>query len=283
MLTGAAVALGVYLATNPYILINAFVNREVLKSNFGNSLAMYQIARIGEGFVRTAELTIEGATFPILVIGLFALVVAIIRKNRTTIPLVVVAVAFFLQFVLIGAGKPAEYGRFGIFTNTALAIGTAVAVTSHLANLHRFIQWVLPLFVVAWVGMFGLGYLQNFQADGTVHSSRHNAAERIVKLVGTQGESANKVWMVVPAEPAPYSTPPLDFSTANVVLTSSKAGVGSQWADRPLLRIDMKQSMEIGFVDAFVVMFREPGCWGGLSRETPISWANKPFKVALDK
>ncbi|MCH7994178.1 MAG: glycosyltransferase family 39 protein, partial [Planctomycetes bacterium] len=42
---GAAVGLFVYLVANPYILINAVSNRGLLASNFGNSLAMYQISR----------------------------------------------------------------------------------------------------------------------------------------------------------------------------------------------------------------------------------------------
>ena len=37
----ACIGAGVYLISNPYIPINLFINRDVLRSNFGNSSAMY--------------------------------------------------------------------------------------------------------------------------------------------------------------------------------------------------------------------------------------------------
>jgi hypothetical protein len=99
MLTGTVVAVGVYFASNPYVLINAFANREVLKSNFGNSLAMYEIARFGEGFIRVAELTIEGATLPVLLLGLLGLGFVVVRKHTVSFPLIVGAASMVLTVV----------------------------------------------------------------------------------------------------------------------------------------------------------------------------------------
>ena len=74
--SGVGIGVGVYLLTNPYIVINLFVNREVLRSNFGNSLAMYEIGRWPEGMVNAARLVAEGASMAAASIGLLAVLVA---------------------------------------------------------------------------------------------------------------------------------------------------------------------------------------------------------------
>jgi|GEM_PF-397618 len=170
---GGLIAAAVYLVTNPYIAINTLTNRAVLASNFGNSLAMYRIDRIGEGLARTLQLTVEGASLPIVALGALMLLIAIARKNRTAIPLAVTAFLFFLQFVCIGAGKPAEYGRFGVFTNTALAIAAACLLTARLPN--KQVSWLKPVFavvVIVWEGWCGAGYAWNFHRDSIDDGSR---------------------------------------------------------------------------------------------------------------
>ena len=82
--SGVAVAAAVYLLTNPYIVINAVIPSRwaILASNFGNSLAMYEISRVVEGFVRVMELTIEGAGLPIVVVGAVAIIILVSRRFR---------------------------------------------------------------------------------------------------------------------------------------------------------------------------------------------------------
>ncbi len=263
---GTAIALGVYLLANPYVLANTLFSRDVLRSNFGNSLAMYEIARVGEGFLRVVELTIEGTSPPVAIVGVVGLMVAAIRRDRKALPLIAVAVVFLLQFVLIGAGKPAEYGRFGIFTNTALAIGGACT----LASLRRaWLRWPVTALLTLWVGFGGLTYMQNFWLDATGQGSRTQLAADIER------SGAGRT-IVIPAEPAPYSLPPVAFTTTPVILVpeaSARGAAEGSWRFiRPVDRRTGSSPNSPADVQGRVVS-------GAAGRETPISWANKPFLV----
>ncbi len=272
---GTGVGVLTYLITNPYIMINAMANREVLQSNFGNSLAMYEIARIGEGFARVLELTIEGATLPVLVLGAMALIIAVLRKNAAIIPLAVPALIFFLQFVLIGAGKPAEYGRFGIFTNTALAIGTACLFTRRWRGWRDVVITVAALPVVVWTASAGSQYLWNFHIDTTEHGSRIRYARCFHPRPGGLG---------VLAEPAPYCCPPLDFSRVAVSLRASveeferSMPPGSQaliWTSD-----DPSNPRVHALLSAREIHPLKPRFWWiPTNPHTPISWANKPIQI----
>ena len=301
---GVTVAGGVYLMTNPYIVINAITNRDVLASNFGNSLAMYQIDRVGEGLWRVLELTIEGVTLPVVVLGLIALVVASVRALANArsavahqggvenhglfvamLPLVVPAAVFFLQFILIGAGKPAEYGRFGVFTDTALVIGAACLLAHPWTKLRAIVNWVPAVLVVIWMAGCGAAYLRNFSVDTGDRTDFAWVQEELVL-----NADPGYVPFSVLADPAPYSFPPINFSRSVVKRFRS---LSDFCATNPSIR-------EIGHLiipsdrrdDA-----AKPGrmripkkrgvpgwsAWrpGPVRRfswpETPISWANKPF------
>jgi hypothetical protein len=278
---GIAAAIVVYLLTNPYVLFNALVNREILRSNFGNSLAMYEIARIGEGFVRVLELTVEGATWPVVVLGVIALVVGLVRRNTIMLPLAVPGLLFFLQFVLIGAGKPGEYGRFGIFANTALCIGAARLLSARWLGVHWLLRWMLPGFVVVWVASFGSGYLRGFRADAKGDGSRMRAAEQVGKRAADLEEISGSAPVVaLSAEPAPYACPPLRFASLRVFLVSPsnrdwERTIGSHVLLRPM------DGAGARLTEALRQVFKPDGAWAGWSRETPISWANKPFEFTF--
>lgn len=218
---GLAIAVMVYLVTNPYIVINAVSNREVLRSNLGNSVAMYEASRVAEGFARVLTLTVEGATLPVLLLGLLAATVAIARRNRSIIPLAVIASVSFMQFVLIGAGKPGEYGRFGVFADTALAIGAACLLTAGWRRVHPVVPRLLSIAVAGWVALLGGLYLWNFHVDSTDDNSRTREAATLAALLqpSTSGPAALPVERIeLVAEPAPYGCPPLNFSRTEVVL-----------------------------------------------------------------
>ena len=289
---GLALAVGVYLITNPYIVINACFNREVLRSNFGNSLAMYEVTRVGEGLVRVIELTLEGGTLPVLLLGAIALITAIVCRKSSAIPLAVPAVVLFLQFVLIGAGKPAEYGRFGVFTNTALAIGAACLLTHRFGKLRRQVNWVSASLVILWVASCGWLYLANFRVDTTLDNWRTYTA-KILHGFGLDPDTNRSVAKIaVLADPAPYGCPPVNFARTDVVLLPrpnpsaqnptdawmflvrpldrhpSDAAGGANWA-KTLGRSFLSQLTGIrGSNDRPVWPF-----------DTPISWANKPFEL----
>jgi hypothetical protein len=278
---GIVVAMGVYLATNPYLLINALTNREVLASNFGNSFAMYEISRIGEGFLRVFELTVEGATLPIVILGVVALMVAVARRNSSIIALSVPAAVFFLQFVMIGAGKPAEYGRFGIFTNAALAVGAAGLLARRWTRLREIVNWVPATFVVIWVGFFGAQYLRNFHADTADDGTRLQLARGL-----SHEASAQVRWTVgVTKEPAPYCCPPLDFSnTAVSLVNSADQFIGPMDQGRRFLATTDRCEPWADDTehDVSPAVNRQERSWW-IEVDTPISWANKPFRSIGDR
>jgi len=272
---GCGIALGIYLLTNPYVVINLFVNRDVLRSNFGNSIAMYRVDRIGEGFVRVGQLMIEGARLPVLLMGTIGLVFALWRKwsrRVEVIALVAPALLLFIQFVLLGAGKPAEYGRFSIFIDTSLAI-FAGCITAIRWRRARFpILRVIRMIMIARVGMVGAAYLWGFHLDATGQGSRIALAEELQRL---QAESVVPIQIALPAEPAPYSCPPIDFAHTDVVLASNNSGrrkdaIGGK---RIMVRTIDTTMESVGGSDAAAWWRR----W--VWRPTPISWANKPFVI----
>ena len=333
---GVVIGVLVYSITNPYILINAFANREVLSSNFGNSLAMYEVARIGEGFVRVLQLTVEGATLPIVALGAISLFVACIRmggtgkrslhvggghtnrgepvdgghagaslghgtrydtrkKNALIIPLAVPAAVLFLQFVLIGAGKPPEYGRFGVFTNTALAIGTACLLARRWTRLREIVNWIPAAFIALWVAYFGLAYLWNFHVDATDVGSRSRLAGLGGSRLDDPASGRCAMGLAVLAVPAPYSLPPTDFSRTDVLLFRSNdhflTTAGSLGAVL-IEPVDQRGYMRRGLAGdasrpehdpSLLTLPRERRFRGRLElpwhRTTSISWANKPFQV----
>ncbi len=268
-------------------MINVLTNRDVLRSNFGNSLAMYQIARIGEGFGRVIELTAEGATWPVLLIGIMGFVWLIWRRQTSFLLLGVVAMIIFLQFVLIGAGKPGEYGRFGIFTNTTLAIATAHVTVSFLSRTRLFLL-AATITIVGCCALSGWRYLGNFRTDALPNHSRMEFADHMENWSRALAPD-QQLNVSVPKEPAPYCMPPLNFSRTGVWLAPSPS-VARQpssanrfyWLEpmdlpgRPVFthgddRWASSRSCRVGDWEA---------AYGRLGlMYTPISWANKPFRA----
>jgi len=271
---GLSAVIVVYLVANPYVAINALTNRAVLRSNFGNSLGMYEVTRIGEGLVRVVELTREGATLPIVLLGAVAFLAASLRRNKAAMLLAIPALIFFVQFVLIGAGKPAEYGRFGVFTNTALAIGTACTIASQWRRGRSIGVALAAVVVCGWVSFGGAAYLRNFWLDAAGRGSRVELANRLADWLPAANVEGQAQWTVVlPADPAPYNCPPLDFRRVPVVT--------AEFSDRTL-PAPGGASVRIAPVDHLPKDERVKDRWWGVwRRETPISWANKPFDVRL--
>jgi hypothetical protein len=301
-LSGIAVASITYLLFNPYILINLFKNRDVLRSNFGNSLAMYEVARIGEGLKRVLQLTAEGASWPVVTLGALGLMAWLVRRIRSKqvdgaarnsgmrateeppsnsaewIVLVVPAAVFFLQFVLIGAGKPGEYGRFGIFPNAALAIG-AGCVLATVIRRRAIVGLALTVLSVGGTAWYVWGYLSNFRADAIGTGSRMALARLIQEESQLAAEEGTSLEIAVLREPAPYSFPPIHFAGSKVVLYQSLEQFRSTKRDgRAILLepVDVHMAPEPSELSSRYAYAFLPG------PATPISWANKPFQVILD-
>jgi hypothetical protein len=279
---GLLLAAATYFLTNPYVLINLFVNRPVLASNFGNSLAMYEVGRLGEGFVRVADLTLAGATPPVVLGGLLALVGVARRRLGHDLMLLVPAGMLLVQFVLLGAGKPDEYGRFGIFYEAALAIGCG-AVLAAVTRSQRALGIVAGAGVAAICAWVSAGYFWSFHVDSTGQGSRALAAAELAKLPGG-------VPIAVVAEPAPYACPPVDFGRRPVVLyregpeSTPRDGIAAWAADAedppPVLVAALDDPAGASAValppGSEVVAYQSRLALLPRSR---LSWANKPIVV----
>ncbi len=270
-LLGVALALGVYGLTNPYVLINAIFHPAVLRSNFGNSLAMYEVARVGEGLLRVIELTVDGATLPVTLLGVTGLVLAMVKRRPDATLLAVAAGVFFVQFVLIGAGKPNEYGRFGVFPCAALAIAAACVLGGHWPQRLRRARWAVCGLSLAWAGLFAAGYLRGFVLDGRPNNGRVRTAAAFMSATGN-GRQAPLVAMF--REPAPYCCPPLPCVRLPMVYrtqqpSAAKGDLGSDAAWVCVLEEDLK-ARPASVVQRLVAMLARD--W----RRAPISWANVP-------
>ena len=215
----------------------------------------------------------------ILVLGVSVLSVAITGapgegrvSAQASIPLLTVAAVLFLQFVLIGAGKPAEYGRFGIFTNTALAIASATLLFAPgLPDRLITVRAVAGVLTVVWTAVAGAGYVHNFYRDTTATNSRVRMAEDFQTL------PAGPKAILVPSDPAPYNCPPLDFRRTPVYRRfESIEGIAvSEETDGYFVRPD--DHGRPPFWAPRVRGDQSVRILGGSWWATPISWANKPM------
>ncbi len=277
---GGLIGAGVYLATNPYIAINLFVNRAVLESNFGNSLAMYEIARLREGAIGAAWLVLEG-TSPVLAVfgagGAVWLAWRWVRRRasagRPAIGWLLAAPVLLIlaQFVALAAGKPGEYGRFAVLPDMALGIAAVVAVRRRVAHLaHGAIPMLL---LVVMTAAAGSEYLLGFARDASAGDSRAQVASQLEAYVRSGARTLGIV-----AEPAPYCLPPVDVFRWEIYLLPPDPDAATiarmdvlvrPWGTRP-------------FADAAELASHRPDPPRLLELDTrPISWADKRFDVQV--
>src|SRR5690606_20833268 len=117
----------------------------------------------------------------------------------------------FIQFTALAAGKPPEYARFAILPDIALLI-FAIVTIGEIAKrpAMRAVMAAAGLIVPAVVAA---QYLLGFVADRGLAHSRLQAAEILrTKLADSPAT------VVLSAEPAPYSCPPLNLFDAKIVL-----------------------------------------------------------------
>jgi hypothetical protein len=207
-----------YILFNPFVAIHFFGDRELLRSNLGNSAAMYHID-FG-GAANAARLILEGAS-PILVIaaliGALSLIWRRLRpacacagKSDVGWLLAAPAMLVAIQFFLLAAGKPPEYARFGLLIDVFLlvvAFAAAARLQSHRARRAAAVA------IVAFVVPFAVPYVVAFVRDASAEPSRLVAA-RTIKTYLDQGAATVRLG----AEPAPYNTPPIDLFRARLLL-----------------------------------------------------------------
>lgn len=245
-LGATAVGFAVYFVTNPYVVINAIFASEILRANLSNSTAMYGKRGLS-GLLNALRLLVMATSPIILMLSLSGVswVVMLRREARFLACLLLVpAMLVLAQFVLLAEDKSGEYARFAILPAVALAIMAAVGVQM---IRHRSMRVVYAAFLVGLTAFWGIPYLLGFVADTGPGNTRHLAAAAALAL--EEGDIA------LIAEPAPYSTPPVDLFQRRLLLIDPQAGPPPPaWIVRPSDQADRAFS-------------------------TPISWANKPFVI----
>jgi hypothetical protein len=252
-------AIAVYAITNPYVIYHLLFSPSVLRENLGNTAAMYGTGRPDEAIASAIKLILFGAG-PAVVLGGLVGILSLRRANAGVL-LAAVAMVAAIQFVATAAGKPGEYGRFGLLPDTALL----VAAFSFVAR--RSAAWsIILLLATAPVGLLYVGGFW-MEAANRDHSSRHLAAMMLADELSTRlgqascyhaaSEAApDQPTLAVYADPAPYCLPPVDLDGWKIIRLP-KDYLGLPPADVTVRPVDSPEGI----------------FW------TPLSWANKKFEV----
>ncbi len=303
-----AIGLGllVYALTNPYVVLNTLRPSGALSANVQNYGNFYSVSDVLAGLQTGLDLIPEGTSLPIAVVGLLVTIVALLRRCRTDILvslsprpysvndrgetggetgrnafptsetvswlLAVPAAVVALQFVLLGAHKPGEYGRFALLPDIALMIACVVWAAGIRATTPARL-WVRRIAFLSIVGVTmvaGGRYLLNFVV-GERNGSRQVAAASIAGLNTSTGSRLGIV-----AEPAPYCMPPVDlFRWQLVLLPRGQAVPELGTMDLFVATVDVPTDAPEGFRH----LVRGPR-WADLW-PSRISWANKPIDLFI--
>jgi hypothetical protein len=274
---GMGFSVVVYFATNPYVFIHLFDTRELLRSNLGNTRAMFDLGFSLPSLVNAAKLIAEGASPVLAGTGLasaLVLIVAALLRRAWAVRhsgwlLLAPAAVGLVQFVLFAGGQPAEYGRFAVFVDITLMI--AAVVGGYL--VFEWMEWRPEILVVLGLAAAipGSRYYAGFVSDAFSPTSRTNAAQ----IVEAHHKAAAKSVGVF-AEPAPYSVPPPNLFDWPVVLLPKN--YDPQWDGDP-------PDVIVRAVDELVPPgepWRSQYNWNFVNPVgdiAPMRWAGKPFLV----
>lgn len=289
-------ALLVYSMTNPYPLYNWLFRPETLASNVANSTAMYRVGEFGAGAARVAELMVEACGWVWLVVGGFGIIWLARRRPREVFVWTSPIIAMALLTIAIGAGKPAEFGRFLLLPSCAIAIGAAYVIE----QTWRYGATVLLAIAILFPISGWQAYARAYWNDNGQHGARRAAGEIInathLRFVETVNDGAREVVIDRPElrdffeyrfgsvaviqEPAPYSIPPIDFTRWHVLLLplARPADVNELRLPQCLvLTADDEQAYpNAWWRDFYEPQFEFPRRGHARAR---ITWANKPVFV----
>lgn len=249
LIASLVIAVDVYFITNPYVLIHLLHDRTVLLSNFRNSQAMYQAPPSLSGFFNAAKLIALGSG--VLIFGVLG--IRQIKSHAILQLLAGVCGLVLVQFFLLATNKPAEYARFAIVPDVALAMLAFAGISKFQSRRASMLAGAM----VVLTAVLGVSYVWHFVDDSSKRPPRVIAAERLQKLAPST--------IALAAEPAPYSVPPIDLFKTRLILHGSGADVAIRTVDR------VTSSSNVEY-------------WGRPRLlPTPISWAHKPFEVRINK
>lgn len=264
-------AVAIYAVTNPYVIVNLIVDRDLLLDNLRNSAAMYQISEWSAGLHNAGQLLGAAASWPIVVLGAFMLVSLFAADWRKIFLMVLPAALVYAQFVALAAGKPGEYGRFALLPAVILTIAAACGVQHYLAQKQLAQRVILALALATAVAWPTLSYLENFHWDSTKRNSRYQLAEQLQDV-----DSA----IAVLRDPAPYNFPPIDFSSRQVVKLPQDIDTWpddrEDWPDQLIVPVDGIDGVDVEAIlsDGY---YRLPKHQRLPVDRARISWANKPL------
>jgi hypothetical protein len=209
----AAVTVGVYVLTNPYVPINAVRRPELLKSHFSNSADFYRFG--GWDALPNAATLLGAGMSPVLaVLGLAAASAVAFRLRRKdgvagesrslAILLGVPAVVGLLQFIVFAGGQPGDYGRFALLPAVALGLA-AVCVAGQGARQSQLRLFLIGAILLTTLAA-GAVYVAGFARDARERTTRLEVAEEL-EAIGGRGFAG----LAAPTEPAPFSLPPVDL------------------------------------------------------------------------
>jgi hypothetical protein len=254
-------AFAVYCLTNPYVIFHLLHDPTVLRSNLGNTAAMYGFGRPDRALSNAIWLAMLGSGPLIFPAGMIGCVV-LTRWGRGGIGTILAAVSVLaaIQFVATAAGKPGEYGRFALLPNAAIAIA-CFAMASKLPKYPILIAIELLIPTALW----GALYVSGFKSDNAQSARTSRAAiasnlemELEARTAAYRGTSVRPTLGVF-LDPAPYCLPPVDLDGWKIIRLP--AGFDAQHGP--------------AVADVIVTPDDSPFyIWW-----TPLSWAQKNFKI----
>ncbi len=183
------------------------------------------------------------------------------------------AAAVMAQFVLLAAGKPTEYARFGMLPAVSLLLLAAWA-GSILATGKAIRRQLFSAVLVVAPLPYGLAYCRAFVRDSRPMTSRLKAAEEL-PVTGR---------ILLESEPAPYSCPPVNLFSRDLVLLPAGAAKDPdaymRQGDLLLYPVDVPlANAESG--PRRLPFGEAPGSLDQFT--TPITWADKTFALQTAK
>jgi len=209
-----------------------------VQSNVGNYGNFYKPGISIDGFETAVRLIVAGMSMPLAIVAGLSVIFSVRRRGLGWVlagPAILVAVQYFL----LARDKPAEYARFALMLDVALALTVAAAVAR--------VRWMglrvaIVLLMIYCTGAVSARYVANFLAAG----SRLMGAATLAQL-----QRPGRV-LAVWAEPAPYCLPAVDLFAWKIVLLPTGA-------EPPEEAVSIRPDDSYDFA--------------------PISWANKPFDI----
>jgi hypothetical protein len=251
-------AILVYAAFNPYVIAHLLGDRTVLKSNLGNSAAMYQAPASINGFFRGTRLLLDGGS-TVIFFGMWAITLDAIRKKPIAWLLMAGTIPMLCVFLIHATGKPGEYARFALPADLLLVLGAALGMGVISRPVERLMMGVVLCLMLL---PLGASYHFVYGRESSGESTRLMVAERLQQL-----SAAGAVNLAIDAEPAPYVLPPVDLFKWKIVLLPR----GTSAADADV-RID---AVDAAGADSSTVSYIPRP----MLLPTPISWAGKPFRI----